>query len=72
MFKLVVTELAHQDLDCIISYIAIKLSNPKAARDFLDAVTACYGFLKSNPVMYELLNNNGDITPPCGAPLSLF
>ena len=53
MYKLVVTELAHQDLDYIISYIAIKLSNPKAARDFLEAVTACYGFLKSNPMMYE-------------------
>ena len=53
MYKLFITELAHQDLGHIISYIAVKLSNPKAAGDFLDEVTACYGFLKSTPKMYE-------------------
>lgn len=53
MYKLVITELAYQDLDSIVSYIAVQLSNAKAAGDFLDEVTACYGFLKSNPMMYE-------------------
>lgn len=53
MYKLVITELAHQDLDSIVSYIAVQLSNAKAAGDFLDEVTVCYGFLKSNPMMYE-------------------
>ncbi len=53
MYKLLITELAHQDLDSIVSYIAVQLTNPKAAGDFLDEVTACYGFLKSNPMMYE-------------------
>jgi toxin ParE1/3/4 len=53
MYKLLITELAHQDLDSIVSYIAVQLANPKAAGDFLDEVTACYGFLKSNPMMYE-------------------
>lgn len=53
MYKLLVTELAHQDLDNIVSYIAIQLSNPKAAGDFLDEVTTCYSFLKNNPMMYE-------------------
>jgi toxin ParE1/3/4 len=53
VFKLIVTELAHQDLDHIISYIAEKLSNPRAAGDFLEEVTACYGFLRGNPMMYE-------------------
>jgi hypothetical protein len=38
MYKLVVTELAHQDLDNIVSYIAIQLANPAAASDFLDKV----------------------------------
>ena len=52
MYKLVITELAHQDLDNIVSYIALQLSNPKAAGDFLDDVTACYGLLKSTPMMY--------------------
>lgn len=53
MYKLVITELAHQDLDRIVSYIVVQLSNSKAAADFLDEVTACYGFLKSTPMMYE-------------------
>jgi plasmid stabilization system protein ParE len=53
MYKLLVTELAHQDLDNIVSYIAVQLANPKAAGDFLDEVTTCYGFLKTNPMMYE-------------------
>ncbi|OAT81060.1 type II toxin-antitoxin system RelE/ParE family toxin [Desulfotomaculum copahuensis] len=53
MYKLVVTELAHQDLDGIVSYIAIQLANPTAASDFLDEVDKCYGYLKSNPMMYS-------------------
>lgn len=53
MYKLLVTELAHQDLDKIVSYIAVQLANPKAAGDFLDEVTTCYNFLKNNPMMYE-------------------
>jgi plasmid stabilization system protein ParE len=44
MYKLVVTELAHQDLDNIVSYIAIQLANPVAASDFLDKVDKCYGY----------------------------
>jgi plasmid stabilization system protein ParE len=38
MYKLIVSELAHQDLDKIVSYIAVKLANPTAASDFLDEV----------------------------------
>jgi len=53
VYNLLVTELAHQDLDNIVSYIAVQLANPKAAEDFLDEVTTCYGFLKNNPMMYE-------------------
>lgn len=53
MYKLVVTVLACQDLDNIISYIAVKLANPSAAGSFLDEVDACYHFLMSNPLMYE-------------------
>ncbi|MGD8401146.1 MAG: type II toxin-antitoxin system RelE/ParE family toxin [Bacillota bacterium] len=52
MYKLVVSKLAHQDLDNIVSYIAIQLANPTAARNFLDEVAKCYGYLKSNPMMY--------------------
>ncbi|AGA70358.1 addiction module toxin, RelE/StbE family [Desulfitobacterium dichloroeliminans LMG P-21439] len=52
MYKLKVSELAHQDLDKIVSYIAVQLANPKAAGDFLDEVDTCYGYLKSSPLMY--------------------
>ena len=30
MYKLFITELAHQDLDRIVSYIAVELLTPKA------------------------------------------
>ncbi|KLU63645.1 plasmid stabilization system protein [Desulfosporosinus acididurans] len=53
MYRLVVTELANEDLDNIISYIAIQLDNPMAAATFLDDVERCYGFLNSKPFMYE-------------------
>lgn len=52
MYKLKISELAHQDLDKIVSYIVVQLANPKAAGDFLDEVDKCYGYLKSNPFMY--------------------
>ncbi|MEW6696264.1 MAG: type II toxin-antitoxin system RelE/ParE family toxin [Bacillota bacterium] len=57
MFKLLVSELAHRDLDNIISYIAVQLANPKAAGDFLDELEKCYGYLKSNPMMYAKCQN---------------
>lgn len=53
MYKLVVSELAHKDLDNIVSYIAVQLANPIAATNFLNEVEKCYGYLKSNPLMYE-------------------
>jgi plasmid stabilization system protein ParE len=53
MYKLIVTELAHQDLDNIVSYIADQLANPAAASNFLDEVDKCYGYLKNNPLMYS-------------------
>jgi len=58
MYKLIVTELAHQDLDSIISYIAVQLANPAAASNFLNEVDRCYGYLKSNPLMYSKCNDS--------------
>ncbi|MDD4802147.1 MAG: type II toxin-antitoxin system RelE/ParE family toxin [Syntrophomonas sp.] len=52
MYKLKVSELAHQDLDKVVSYIAVQLANPKAAGDFLAELDKCYGYLRSNPLMY--------------------
>ncbi|MBN1468550.1 MAG: type II toxin-antitoxin system RelE/ParE family toxin [Fusobacteriaceae bacterium] len=53
MYKLIVSELAHQDLGTIVSYIVEELSNPIAASNFLDEVDKCYNYLKTNPLMYE-------------------
>ncbi|WKY46266.1 type II toxin-antitoxin system RelE/ParE family toxin [Eubacteriaceae bacterium ES2] len=47
------TELAHRDLDEIVSYISVELSNNIAAANFLDEVEKCYALLRSNPRMYE-------------------
>jgi len=58
MYKLIVSELAHQDLDSIISYIAVQLANPVAASNFLDEVVRCYGYLNSNPMMYSKCNDS--------------
>jgi plasmid stabilization system protein ParE len=52
MYKLVVTELAADDLDGIVRYITIKLANPAAATVFLDKVEKCYQILKETPFIY--------------------
>ncbi len=57
MYKLIITELAHQDLDKIVSYIAVELVNPIAAGNFLGEVEKCYAYLKSNPWMYGKCQN---------------
>ena len=54
MFDLKVTELADQDLDEILHYIAIELAAPQAASTFADAVEACYDRIKSNPLSFEI------------------
>ena len=53
MYKLVVSELSHKDLDNIVSYIAVQLAHPIAAKNFLNEVEKYYGYLKTNPLMYE-------------------
>lgn len=54
MYDLIVSELAHKDLDGIVSYIAVQLANPEAACNLIREVERCYDFLQSNPSMYEL------------------
>lgn len=52
MYKLVITELAQDDLDGIVSYIAVNLASPIAAGGFLDELAKCYDNLKNNPFIY--------------------
>jgi toxin ParE1/3/4 len=53
MYRLIVSDLAHRDLDNIVTHIAVQLANPTAASNFLNDVEECYGYLKSNPLMHE-------------------
>lgn len=51
-YKIDETELALQDLDNIISYVALTLANPSAAASFADEVEECYSNLEQMPLMY--------------------
>ena len=57
MYRLIITELAQQDLDDIVYYITYNLANPAAAGSFLDEVEKCYGHLKRNPLIYAKSND---------------
>ena len=52
-YKIKSTQLAQQDLDSILAYIAKDLENPIAASRLLDEVDACYAHLENMPLMYE-------------------
>lgn len=52
-YKVVETELAVQDLNEILEYIAFSLANPTAASAFADEVEKCYADLERMPLMYE-------------------
>lgn len=57
MYKLTITDLAQDDLDAIVEYIACQLENPIAAGAFLDEVEECYKQLNSNPLVYARSND---------------
>ena len=52
MYKVIVSELAHEDLRNIIKYIKDTLCAPDAAAGFADQVQQCYANLKNNPLLY--------------------
>lgn len=51
--KLIVSELANNDLDRIVEYIIKDLKNHLAAVNLLDEIEKCYSHLIKNPLMYE-------------------
>ena len=57
MYKLIITELAVDNLDKIIRYISIDLDNPSAATEFLAEVTKCYKYLKNNPYIFSIADD---------------
>ena len=52
-YKLIETPLAQQDLDAILSYLALALENPAAATSFANEVEKCYTALEQMPYLYE-------------------
>ena len=58
-YKIIETALAGQDLDSIISYIALSLENPSAAAAFADAVEKCYSELEEMPMMFAFSATHG-------------
>ena len=52
-YELIETELARQDLDSILSYLALSLENPAAASAFADEVEKCYAALEQMPYLFE-------------------
>lgn len=58
MYKLIITELADNDLAKIIEYISVDLANPSAATEFLTEVIKCYEYLKNNPYIYAVAEDH--------------
>ena len=52
-YKLQVTKRARQDLDAILTYIMVDLSNIEAALHLTDEIEARYDRLLENPYLYE-------------------
>ncbi len=57
MYNLRIAEIADQDLDAIVKYIAIELANPEASRTFLDKLESVYLYLKNSPLMYPVCDD---------------
>lgn len=56
-YRIVETELALRDLDSILSYIALTLSNLSAAASFADEIEKCYSNLEEMPLMCEFCHD---------------
>jgi len=52
-YKLQITKTALQDLDAILAYIMVDLSNMEAALHLADEVEKRYNRLSENPYLYE-------------------
>jgi len=54
VYKIIVSEDAHNDIDEIMYYIDNKLENMQAAMGFLDDIEQSYRSLEGHPNMYTL------------------
>jgi toxin ParE1/3/4 len=58
MYSLRLTELAEQDLEGIVNYMAGELANPIAASSFLGKVEHCYAHLRTKPKIYAVCEDS--------------
>lgn len=56
-YKPIVSKEVHIDIDDIVNYIAVELSNPDTATSFLDDVDRSYHKVIDNPHMYSFCND---------------
>ena len=57
VYKLIVAEEAHADIEEVVAYIVHKLKNPGAAGGFLAEVEHCYRCIAENPQMYSFCSD---------------
>ncbi len=58
MYFITVTEPAEQDLNSALDYYITVLKAPKAAQTLLDEIEEKLNFLSTNPLVYEIENDD--------------
>lgn len=57
-FKTIITRKFENDLDSVISYISIKLSNPIAAKNLLNKTEEAIKSLSDSPLFFPIYHNS--------------
>ena len=57
MYSITITEPAEQDLNSAVDYFITVLKAPKAAQTLLDEIEDKMNFLSTNPLVYEIEND---------------
>jgi len=57
MYSITITEPAEQDLNSAVDYFVTVLKAPKAAQTLLDEIEEKISFLSTNPLVYEIEND---------------
>jgi len=58
MYSITITEPAEEDLNSAVDYFITVLKAPKAAQTLLDEIEEKLNFLSTNPLVYEIENDD--------------
>ena len=58
MYSITITDPAEQDLNSAVDYFITILKAPKAAQTLLDEIEEKLNFLSTNPLVYEIENDD--------------